>query len=153
LTLAALIDTSQWPAGSILQGIAKHRPLAVMAACSAIANLALSIALIHPLGLTGIALGTLIPTTVVCLGLAMPYSMHVIAVTKTQVVKEILLPVFLPAVPSAIVLSVLRDAIEPSSLLSIMVISVIGLLMYGIGYLTLGASEAERQTCRSFELR
>jgi len=153
LTLAGLIDASQWPAGSILQGMARHRPLAVMAICSGLANLALSIALIHPFGLTGVALGTLFPTTVVCLGLALPYSMGVIGVSSTQVVKEVLLPALLPAIPTAIVLYVLQDAIEASSLLSIMVVAAIGLLVYAIGYLNFGASEAERQTCRSFALR
>ena len=152
LTLAALIDTSQWPAGSILQGIAKHRPLAVMAACSGIANLALSIALIHPLGLTGVALGTLIPTTIVCLGFALPYSVKVIGVTKAQVVKEVFLPVLLPAIPTTIVLYVLQHAIEPSSLLSILLVAGTGLLVYLIGYLNWSASEVERQTCRSVVL-
>jgi len=149
LTLASLIDTSQWPAGSILQGIAKHRPLAVMATCAGIANLALSIALIHPLGLTGVALGTLIPTTVVCLGFALPYSVKVIGVTKTQVIKEIFLPVLLPAIPTAIWLYVLQHAIEPSSPFLIIVVAGTGLLVYLVGYLKWGASEVERQTCRS----
>jgi O-antigen/teichoic acid export membrane protein len=152
LTLAALIDTSQWPAGSILQGIARHRPLAVMATCSGLANLALSIALIHPLGLTGVALGTLLPTTVVCLGFVLPYSMHVIGITKTQVVKEVFLPVLFPAIPTAIVLYVLQHAIEPSSILSIVVVAGTGLLVYLIGYLNWGASEVEQQIFRSVVL-
>jgi len=153
LTIAGLIDTSQWPAGSILQGMARQRPLAVMAICSGLANLALSIALIHPFGLTGVALGTLIPTTVVCLGLALPYSMGVIGVSTIQVVKEVLLPALLPAIPTVIWLYVLQHAIEPSSPFSIIVVAGTGLLVYLVGYLKWGASEVERQTCRSFALR
>jgi O-antigen/teichoic acid export membrane protein len=148
LTLASLIDTSQWPAISVLQGMARHRPLAVISLVTGLANLALSIALMRSLGLTGVALGTLLPTTVVCLGLVLPYAMRVIGVSETQIVKEVFFPALLPAIPTAIVLYVLQHAIEPSSLVSIMFVAGIGLLVYVIGYLNLGASEVERQTCR-----
>jgi len=152
LTLASLIVTSQWPAGSILQGIARQRPLAVMATCSGLANLALSIALIYPLGLTGVALGTLIPTSIECIGFVLPYALRVIGVRATEALKEILLPASLPTVPMAITLYVSQKMLEPSSLLSIIVVAGIGVLVYTIGYLSFGACEAERETCRSFAL-
>jgi O-antigen/teichoic acid export membrane protein len=152
LTLASLIVTSQWPAGSILQGIARHRPLAVMAICSGLANLVLSIALIYPLGLTGVALGTLIPTSIECIGFVLPYALRVIDVRATEALKEIVLPALLPAVPMAIILYVTQTLLEPRSLLSIMVVAGIGVLVYAIGYLSVGACESERATCRSFAL-
>jgi O-antigen/teichoic acid export membrane protein len=152
LACTCLIETSQWPAGLILQGMARHRLMAAMAICSGLGNLALSVALVRPLGLTGVALGTLIPTTVVCLVVFLPYSMRVIGVSQTQVGKEVFLPAFLPAIPAAVPLYVIQHAIQPSSLLSIMVVTGIGFLVYLIGYLHLGASEIERQTCRSFAM-
>ena len=152
LTLASLIDTSQWPAGSVLQGMGRHRPLAVISVGTGLANLALSIALVRSLGLTGVALGTLFPTTVACLSLVLPYSMHVLGVSKTQVVKEVFLPALLPVIPTVIVLYLLQYAIEPSSLLSIIAVAGIGFLVYVVGYLNLGASEMERQTCRGLML-
>ena len=152
LTLAGLIDTSQWPAGSILQGMGRHRPLALISVGTGMANLVLSITLVRSLGLTGVAIGTLFPTTVACLGLILPYSARVIGVSKTQVVKEVFLPALLPAVPTAIVLYVLQHAIEPSSLLAIVFVGGVGFWMYVIVYLSLGASEFERQTCRGLVL-
>jgi O-antigen/teichoic acid export membrane protein len=149
LTLASLIDTSQWPAGSVLQGIARHRPLAKISVGMGLANVALSILLVQSFGVTGVALGTLIPTTVGCLGFVLPYSMRVIGVSRIQVVREIFLPALLPVIPTVIVLYFLQDVIEPSSLLSIMVVAGIGLFVYVIGYLKFGASEIERQTCRN----
>jgi O-antigen/teichoic acid export membrane protein len=149
LTLASLIVTSQWPAGSILQGMAKHRLLAVTSTCSALANLALSIGLLHPFGLMGVALGTLIPTAAECLGFVLPYAMRVIGVSAAEAFKEIFLPALLPAIPLAILLYVLQQVIEPSSLLSIMVIAGSGVLVYMLGYFSVGASQVERQTyCR-----
>jgi len=152
LALARLIDTSQWPGVSILQGMGRHRPLALISVGTALANLGLSIALIQSFGLTGVALGTLFPTTVACFGLVLPYSMRVIGVRPTQVLKEVFLPALLPAIPTVIAIYVLQQAIEPSSLLSIMVVAGIGLLVYVIGYFKWGASEVERQTCRNFAL-
>jgi O-antigen/teichoic acid export membrane protein len=152
LTLASLIVTSQWPAGAILQGMARHRLLAVTSTCSALANLALSIALLHPFGLTGVALGTLIPTATECLGFILPYATRVIGVSATEALKEIFLPALLPAIPLVILLYVLQQAIEPSSLLSIMVMAGSGVLVYMLGYLSVGASQVERQTYRRLAL-
>src|SRR5439155_2145962 len=114
--------------------------------------LALSIALICPLGLTGVALGTLIPTSIECIGFVLPYALRVIGVRATEALKEILLPASLPTVPMAITLYVSQKMLEPSSLLSIIVVAGIGVLVYTIGYLSFGACEAERETCRSFAL-
>jgi O-antigen/teichoic acid export membrane protein len=152
LTAASLIDISQWPAGSVLQGMARHLPLAAMAVCSALANVALSIMLVRGFGLTGIALGTLIPMTIVNLGFILPYALRVIGVSATDALKNIFLPPLLPAIPTAIVLYGLQDAIRPSSLLSIMVVAGVGFLVYVAGYLTIGANKLERKTCRSIAM-
>lgn len=152
LTLANCIDASQWPANAVLQGMARHRPLAVMWVGGALANVALSILLVRGFGLTGVALGTLLPTIVACIGFILPYAMRTLGVSMTELLKEICLPTLLPVVPTAVVLYILQHATEPSSLLSIMVVAGIGLSVYVIGYLNWGASEVERQTCRSLVL-
>jgi len=46
----------------------------------------------------------------------------------------------------------LREALEPTSLFSIVALVGLSLLVYVIGYLSMGASELERQTYRSFAL-
>src|SRR4029450_674186 len=74
LTLASLIETSQWPAMSVLQGMGRPRPLAIMWVAAAVANLGLSVTLVHVFGLAGVALGTLFATTMVCLAFAPPYA-------------------------------------------------------------------------------
>jgi len=150
LTLASCIDASQWPAGAVLQGMARHRPLAMMWVGAALANVALSILLVQNFGLTGVALSTLLPTVVVCFGFILPYAMRTLGVSITELLKRIFLPTLLPVVPTTAVLYILQHATEPSSLLSIMVVAGFGLLVYVIGYLNWGASEGERQICRSF---
>lgn len=152
LILAYLIETSQWPAMSVLQGMARHRPLAMMWVGAALANLALSIALVRSLGLAGVALGTLFPTTIVCLGFILPYAMRVMDVSIAIALKEIFLPSLLPVVPTVIGLYILQHAVQPLSLFSILIVAGLGLLVYVVGYLSIGASEVERQICRSFML-
>lgn len=52
---------SQLLASGILKGISKHKFLAYILAAEAVANLALSLLLSGPYGITGVAVGTLIP--------------------------------------------------------------------------------------------
>jgi hypothetical protein len=51
-----------------------------------------------------------------------------------------------------IILYLAQKMLEPSSLLSTMVVAGIGFMVYVIGYFNWGASGAERQTCRNFAL-
>lgn len=76
--------------------------------------------------------------------------MNIIGVSINQMVKEILLPAFLPAIPTVIVLYLLQEIIDPFKVLSIIVLAGIGFVVYAIGYLSFSASEIERQTCRSW---
>ncbi len=149
LTVASLIATSQWPAGSILQGMARHGPLAIMTLGSAVANLALSITLVHRLGLAGVALGTLIPTAVEGLFFVLPYAMRTIGVSGGEGLKRVLMPALCPAIPMIIVLYLLERVVEPSSWWAIAAVAAAGSLVYVAAYLRVGASEFERQTYRT----
>lgn len=148
LSIAALIDTSQWPAGYVLQGIARHRPLAAISMAGALANIALSVALIGPLGVTGVAIGTLIPATAEALGLVLPYALRAIGVNLSDFVRQAVLRALLPAIPTAILLLVLRESMEPSSIGGLVTVVGIGLLAYVAAYLRFGASPVERETLR-----
>jgi O-antigen/teichoic acid export membrane protein len=150
LTIASLIDTSQWPAASVLQGMARHRLLAVISILSGLANVILSIILVRSLGLTGIALGTLIPTSVECLLFILPYSMHVIGISVRTLFVEVVWPTLGPAIPMIITLYTIQQILAPSSLISIALAAGAGVLIYVIGYFSVGASSIERQTCRNF---
>ena len=148
LTVAGLVDTSLWPAGFVLQGMARHQRLAVISLGAGIANLVLSIILVRPLGLTGVALGTLIPTVAECVLFVLPYTLHVIGVPLREALTDIWLPAALPAIPTVLVLILLGEVMPPTSLLHVILEAGIGLLVYVVGYLSLGANQVERQTSR-----
>ncbi len=146
LVLASAINTSQWPAASILQAMARHRVLAVSSMASAVANIVLSIVLLRWLGLMGVAIGTLVPTALECLGFVLPYTAHVLGVRRTELARQVLLPTLLPAIAMASLTSVLMSRTRPESLADILLVSFVALATYASTYLLSGASAAERRT-------
>jgi O-antigen/teichoic acid export membrane protein len=150
LTLSGLIDASQWPAGSVLQGTARHHWLAVMAACAAILNLGLSIVLAGRLGVAGVALGTLIPTVLINLGVVMPYAMRVIGVSFREILRESVIPALWPVIPCVLFLLVVESAVPLVSLLTVGIAAGGGVLIYLVVYVLVSASDFERRTYRAF---
>ncbi|MHB1131382.1 MAG: lipopolysaccharide biosynthesis protein [Chloroflexota bacterium] len=148
LTAAYLVDVSQMPASSVLQGAGRHRPLAIISVLAAVANLALSIVLVQRIGLVGVALGTLIPSAVVGLGLALPYAMRTLKVGLGEVLGRIWLPALLPAAPLVGMHLGLQQVLPPTSLLAFVVVGGAGALVYGVTYLAFGATKDERRIYR-----
>jgi O-antigen/teichoic acid export membrane protein len=149
LTLASLIDTSQWPASSILSGMALQRRLAVISIGSALLNLALSLLLVRSLGVIGVALGTLIPTVIECFGLILPYTLRTLGVGWRQVIAEIVVPAIAPLAPMILVLYALREVAAPASFWALLFVAAVGCAVYAAGYLSIAAMPFERQFCRA----
>jgi len=89
---------AQAASNRVLFGMARHRPLAIMAVVEGLANLILSIALIRPLGIVGDALGTTIPLLFTSLVFLPLYTCRVVQVpVKTFLRQAYLLPLALCA--------------------------------------------------------
>ncbi len=152
LTLATFFAISHWPADSILYGMARHRPLAFIAIASALINLALSVLLVRPLGLAGVALGTLIPTAIESIFFVLPYAARVIGVSTSDLIKESFIPSLAPVIPMVVVLYGLRQAFDPHTLLSIMLLSALALAIYASTFFVFSARSLERSIFRSAAL-
>lgn len=145
LALATLIATSQWPAVEILQGMARHRIVAVTSLGGGVANVALSVALLPPLGLVGVALGTLIPAVVAWLGIVMPFANRTLGISAGTALREIWMPGLVPGAAAALVLWVAnRQGIPPTVAATAGCVAVAG-LVYVAGYLAMPAAAPERQ--------
>jgi len=149
LTLTSMIDTSTWPAGSVLQGMGLPKFSGRLSLISGLANLLLSIVLVQRLGLAGVALGALIPTTIICLGLVHPYVIRVIKLSPREVFQQVILSALIPAVPSSIAIYVLTRIIPLTSIFSIMFAGGFGLLIYMVAYLSIGSNSFERGLIRT----
>ncbi|MBP7693801.1 MAG: oligosaccharide flippase family protein, partial [Anaerolineales bacterium] len=150
LTCAGVFTISQMPAGSILQGTARHRRLALLALGSALLNLVLSVVLVRPFGVMGVALGTLIPNALEAFGLIMPYAMRLHGVTARTAVAEIFWPALAPAVPMAVVVVGLREWLQPANYFTLLLVGLTGGLVYLGGYAALCWRKPERDLGRQF---
>ena len=148
LVLASWVDTSQWPASSILQGMARHRPLALLSLFTGLANLLISVVLVGPLGVLGVALGTLIPAIIESWIILTPYSLRQLGVSVRTALRLIIWPALAPAVPLVIVLAVLDWLLRPASYLALACIGAAGAGVYALGYLALTAGQPEHIMAR-----
>jgi O-antigen/teichoic acid export membrane protein len=144
LALASLINTSQWPASEVLQGITRHRIVAWTWFAAGLANITLSILLLPMFGLVGVALGTLIPTIVSALFVVMPFANRTLNVSWKTALNEIWLPAMAPAVPAAILLAALERHIDPAGTPALAGLSAAAGAVYLAGYLSMPAATAER---------
>ena len=145
LGLASLITASHWPAVEILQGMAKHRLVASAWLVMGAANVALSAILLPVFGLIGVALGTLIPTTVGCLFVVMPFANRMLGVSWRSALQEIWMPAGVPGVAAAGVLWLLQRGVESPSAMRVGVWILATMLVYAAGYLSMPGASAERQ--------
>jgi O-antigen/teichoic acid export membrane protein len=148
LAAAGIVSAGIWPAGSILQGIGRHRWLAVSSFITGVANIALSIILVQRLGVSGVALGTLIPTTAEAFLFILPYTAYALGISFGQLVRDALWPALLPVVPLAATLLVLERVFDPSSLIAVAAIGACGAAAYLLTYLRFGAGKMERDALR-----
>jgi O-antigen/teichoic acid export membrane protein len=147
LLVAAFLEALMSLPSQLLQGMNRHRPLVAFALGSAALNLGLSIALIEPLGVRGVAAGTLIATSVEAL-IALPFSARVIGVRPRQVLRQVVVPGLLPLVPMVAVLVALRDTLAPSTIVTIILSGLAGAITYAACYLVHPATTRERAVLR-----
>lgn len=93
LCVSMIVALPQSPGIQLLYGVSKHKEYAVLSLCEGLVNLALSVILLRPLGLYGVALGTLasaalfkllVQPTLVCRAARLP--------VRTYLVEGIALP-------------------------------------------------------------
>jgi peptidoglycan biosynthesis protein MviN/MurJ (putative lipid II flippase) len=115
----------------------------IFALGSAVLNLALSIALIGPLGVRGVAFGTLIATTLEA-SIVLPFGARVLAVRASAVGTRILLPGLVPLVPMVAVLVLIHATVAPATIPAIVLAGLAGAVVYTAGYLALPGTASER---------
>jgi O-antigen/teichoic acid export membrane protein len=145
LTAASFLEILTWPAGAVLQGISRHHLLAPIAIGSGIANLILSIVFVKPLGLSGIALATLIPNMIECLFFVLPYTLRTLKISGHSTYKDVILPVLPSSIVLLFVLLLLRESVKIASFISMGLVGGIGILVYSVMYVSLGKNLQERK--------
>lgn len=119
-------------ANLILRGAGQHRLLTITNASTAIVNVLLSIALVRPLGLLGVALGTLIPVAASGVFVLYPAACRRVGIPFRRPLMQAVWPALWPAIVMTVVLRVARR-IPPTNLFEV----ALHLAMGGVVYLVL----------------
>lgn len=115
LTIAMVEIGIQGTAAQIIVAHSKHKVIAIAMGWEAIANLALSIILGSQIGITGVAVGTLIPATVTAFAVALPYAARITGTSARELAPRIAIPV-LQALAIVAALRALRPVLAFSSM-------------------------------------
>jgi O-antigen/teichoic acid export membrane protein len=144
LSLTVIIRVGNAMAGTLLKGAGRHRLVACTNVLAAIANLTLSIALVKPMGLAGVAIGTLIPVTLVSLFVIFPAACRRVEVTVAHALRDAVWPAVWPAAPMAAYVVVTRPFIG-GSLPAVGADMIGATLVYAAVFVAFGLTAAERQ--------
>ena len=116
-------------ASIVLKGAGLHDRLTALIGVMAFANLALSLALVGPFGLVGVALGTAIPVTLIAAFGMFPAACRRVEVSFAEIFREALWPALWPAIIAAAVLAASRTRI-PTTLPAVALQFVVGAVVY-----------------------
>ncbi len=149
LAAAAIVGLPSYPAAAVLQGIERHGPIAWMALAGGVFNVALSIALVGPLGINGVAAATLIATAVEITLLVVPYASRVLGVSLRDYTTAVVLRLAPSAALLAAMLLAERAILPVTSLIRLAIVVAVAELVYCAAYATLGAAPTERDAYRA----
>jgi len=97
LCVGGIVSVSQTPAGYILMFKGRHKLAAGLALADCVPNLILSIILIHPLGIVGVALGTTLPILIMHGFVNVPLACRLIDMPVHRLLRGAVLPALVPA--------------------------------------------------------
>jgi O-antigen/teichoic acid export membrane protein len=135
LATALFFSYANRTASSIAFGIEKHKTIAIWAIGEGVANLTLSIILVHWYGIYGVAIGTLVPSLIVQVGLWPRHISKLVGLSAFEVLSNVWAPMFLAAIPFAAA-TYAMGVLFPARNLSIFMLQVIATLP--IFFLTVG---------------
>jgi len=144
LLCVVLVRIGAGSATVILRGAGQHRLLAITNATTAIVNVLLSIALVGPLGIAGVAIGTLLPVTVGIAFVLFPRACVRVGVSARDMVRQAIWPAVWPALGLVAVLWV-GSPLAGTRLSGLAVLLVIAGLVYQALFLGLAIPVAERR--------
>lgn len=144
LVIASTATTSQWPAGSVFQGMGRFGWFAVAALVSGVLTVILILILVRPYGLIGVVIGVLVPALLESFLFVLPYTLRTLQVGAGQAVRQVVLPTLLPAFPCAAVLVGADRVIDGPSWPTLVLTGMLAVAVYLGGYLLMPSASTER---------
>jgi O-antigen/teichoic acid export membrane protein len=144
LAITVIVRVAGATANTLLKGAGQHRLVAVTNATTALSNLALSVAIITPLGLPGVAIGTLVPVCLASIFVVFPAGCRRVGLPLRQAWTQAVWPAVWPASVMALYVGATRS-LAAGSLAAVAVELVMAAGIYLIAFLFFGISVRERR--------
>ncbi len=116
-----------------------------MGLLSAGVNVVSSVLLVRSFGLVGVALGTLVSTLVVDLGMVVTRTCRLYSVSGKEYVQSVVRPLVVPLLLQSVVCSVLHNALPSLRLGGVVLASGVSVLVFVAGYMVVGLNTNERK--------
>jgi O-antigen/teichoic acid export membrane protein len=143
LSVVVMIRVGNATGMTLLKGAGSHRILAVANIATAACNVALSIALVKPFGLLGVAFGTLIPVAVSSVFFLFPLACRRAALSVPAAVARGVWPALWPGLVMGAYILATRPLVS-STLLAVAIEGMTAGLLYAITFLFFSLSAVER---------
>jgi O-antigen/teichoic acid export membrane protein len=144
LTISVIVRVGNATASTLLKGAGEHRLVAFMNVGVALVNLALSIALVTRLGLSGVAIGTLVPVCVASTLILFPAACRRVELPVWHALMEAVWPAVWPAAVMTLYVLATR-ALVPPHLFPVAIEMVSAWAIYAAVFGFFGISETQRQ--------
>ena len=153
LAIAVAIRVGNATGTTVLKGAGQHRMLAFVNLGTGLVNLALSIALIKPFGLVGVAYGTLIPIALSAVFILYPAACRRVGLGVGYAITHSVLPAVWPAAVVGVLLLLTRH-ISSGTLLAVVVQATAGGVLYLALFFAIAIGRRDRAlyTAKALEL-
>jgi O-antigen/teichoic acid export membrane protein len=147
LSVVVILRVGSSTASVVLKGAGLHRQLTLLISVMALVNLGLSVALVRPMGLTGVAIGTLVPVACVALLGLIPTACTRVGISIAELIRQSIWPALWPAAIAGCVLVLTRSRL-PATLPMVAAQLALGAVIHaGLFLLAVGA-EGRREYLR-----
>jgi O-antigen/teichoic acid export membrane protein len=116
LALTGIVLVGQGPLGNILLGTGRHRLVAFTSLGEALANLALSVVLVHQYGMLGVAIGTGVPVVMANLFILLPAACRQVGMRVAEFLRRVAIAPLAGAIPATVVVLGFRRLLPPESI-------------------------------------
>ena len=143
LSLTVIVRIGAATATTLLKGAGEHRLVAFANVAAALVNIAVSIAIVKPLGLVGVAIGTLVPVCIASSLVIFPAGCRRVGLTLARGLREAVWPAIWPAAVMTAFVYLTRDRL-PLSLFAVAVEMAAACVVYVAVFVAFGISREER---------
>jgi O-antigen/teichoic acid export membrane protein len=152
LAVVVAIRVGNGTAATVLKGAGQHRMLAGVNLATAMANIALSILLVRVWGLTGVAVGTLVPIAFAAFVIVQPAACRRVGLPLRTALMRSVVPALWPAVVTGAALTLTRG-LSSVTLPAVLAQSVFGgVLYFALFFLAIGSRDRALYATKVHEL-